>query len=249
MQNLGDNKSFCPAPWNAIYLEPNGKIESCCVAKNNIGNVKESDIETIIAGQRNIEIKKKMLAGEPVAGCRACHDKKQSLQRELVKRFPPKTQTSLYQSPSNFDLQYIDARWSNVCNLACVYCGPTLSSMWAEELGQPNRVERQDKVDILNYFLDHIDALEYIYLAGGEPLLMKENEIIVKAIAQHNPTCRVLVNTNLLNVDNTTFSDLTKLVNCEWLVSVDAMRDQYEYIRYPGRWPVFEQNLATLIRC
>jgi MoaA/NifB/PqqE/SkfB family radical SAM enzyme len=86
-----------------------------------------------------------------------------------------------------------------------------------------------------------------VYLAGGEPLLMKENQAVVEAIVKENPECRVLVNTNLLNIrNNRIFEGLTKLSNCEWLVSAEGTHDQYEYIRYPGKWSEFESNLLLL---
>lgn len=241
------NNSFCPAAWNSVYLEPSGKIDSCCVGRNNLGNINNDTVENILVGPVNTKIQQDMLDDNVVNGCLWCHNKSDSLQSLLLERFPRQREDQLFDQSGQFKLEYLDARWSNTCNLACVYCGPQLSSLWAKELGQEHRIDREEKNQMLDYVLDNIASVKHVYLAGGEPLLMKENEEIVKAIATKNRDCTVLVNTNLLNIkDNRIFKGLSLMQNCEWLVSVDAMNQQYEYIRWPGQWSEFEQNLMTL---
>jgi len=244
---MSEYDQFCPAPWNSLYLEPNGKVDNCCVAKNDIGNITDTDITEIVLGKKNIKIQQDMLDNTLIDGCKWCHHKSESLQSMMLERYPREREDKLFDTTGNFKLEYLDARWSNTCNLACVYCVPYLSSLWAQELKQEHKIQRDDKTKILEYVLGHIKEIKYVYLAGGEPLLMKENEAVVEAIVKENPECRVLVNTNLLNIrNNKIFEGLTKLPNCEWLVSVDDMQDRYEYIRYPGVWSEFERNLLLL---
>jgi radical SAM protein with 4Fe4S-binding SPASM domain len=244
---MSEYNQFCPAPWNSLYLEPNGKIENCCVGRSDLGNINDTDVKDIVLGQKNIKIQQDMLDNNIVDGCKWCHYKTDSLQSMMVERYPRDREDKLFDTAGNFKLEYLDARWSNTCNLACIYCGPNLSSLWAQELKQEHRIERDDKSKMLSYVLEHIKEMKYVYLAGGEPLLMKENEAVVEAIVNENPECRVLVNTNLLNIrNNRIFEGLTKLKNCEWLVSVEGMQERYEYIRYPGKWSEFESNLMLL---
>lgn len=238
---------FCPAPWNSIYVEPNGKIENCCVGKSNLGNINNENITEIVLGKKNIKIQQDMLDNKLVEGCKWCHHKSSSLQSMLVERYPRDRPDQLFKNAGTFKLEYLDARWSNTCNLACVYCSPSLSSLWAQELKQDHRIGRDAKSEMLEYVLEHIQEIKYVYLAGGEPLLMKENEDLIEAIVSKNPQCQVLVNTNLLNIhSNRIFDGLVKLPNCHWLVSVESQHDQYEYIRYPGIWTEFESNLMLL---
>jgi sulfatase maturation enzyme AslB (radical SAM superfamily) len=86
-----------------------------------------------------------------------------------------------------------------------------------------------------------------LYLAGGEPLMMKENEIVLQALMQKNPECHICVNTNLSQIENNRIFDLLiSGKNVQWLVSVDDMNERYEYLRYPGKWNIFAKNLHTL---
>lgn len=240
-----DNKALCPAPWVSLYVEPNGRVDNCCVGKNYLGNIKENTVQEIIFGPVNQQVQKSMLEGQMPKGCAWCENKSHSLQTRMFDIFPSRQEQDYQQG--DFRLQYLDARWSNTCNLACVYCSPTYSSTWAQELNEPVRIEREQKNELLDYVLDHVELLKEVYLAGGEPMLMKENEQLIEAIRQRNPNCHVLVNTNLTQITNSTiFENLLALKNCSWLVSVDDSHDRFEYMRYPATWTEFAENLETL---
>ena len=242
---IKNNQSFCPAPWVSLYAEPSGKVDNCCVAKNNIGTLK-SPIEQVLTGQKNIKIQRDMLNNVEVPGCRWCKTSPENLQQNLLNMYPDHADP-LYQS-GKFQLKYLDARWSNTCNLACVYCTPGLSSLWAQELNQVVKIEKESKNNLLDYVVNNVESLTQVYLAGGEPLLMKENEILIEEIVNRNPNCRILVNTNLLNVDTKLYHRLVALPNVQWLVSFEDMEDRYEYIRYPGKWSQFKTNLLELLK-
>ncbi len=240
------NKDFCPAPWVSLYIDPTGRVENCCISENNLGNInKISDITEIIFGQTNKDIQKLILKDQLPVGCANCNNKSDTLQQRMLNIFP-NINNELYQE-GKFELKYLDVRWSNTCNLACVYCSPELSSTWANELNIVNRIERSTKNDLLEYVLANVHTLKEVYMAGGEPLLMKENELLIEAILQKNPECNVLVNTNLTQINNSSiFQNLLKLKNCSWLVSVDDCAERFEYLRYPAKWKEFIDNFNVL---
>ena len=244
---MTENKNFCPAPWTSVYFEPTGEVDNCCVARNRLGNFNTDPIENIIFSDKNKQIKQDMLDNKEVDGCKWCFNKTHSLQQTMLDIMPKIGESTLYNDTENFSLQYLDARWSNTCNLACVYCSPMYSSLWAQELQQEVRLDRSAKDKLLEYVLENIKTIKHIYMAGGEPLLMKENDLVAAALTEHNPDCKVVVNTNLTQIKSSSlFDNLAKLKNCNWLVSVEAMGNQYEYIRFPGKWNEFKENLEIL---
>jgi hypothetical protein len=84
-------------------------------------------------------------------------------------------------------------------------------------------------------------------LAGGEPLLIRENEIILQKLLEVNPNVQIFVNTNLSHIkNNKIFNLLLQFKNVCWIVSVDDMGDKYNYIRWPGTWDNFYNNLLEL---
>lgn len=240
------NKSFCPAPWISTYVDPSGEIDNCCVGKNKLGNINQDhDITKTMISGRNIDIQKSMLQGNVINGCKSCHNHPGSLQDRFFEMFP-NYDNNLYQV-GNFKLQYLDLRWSNVCNYACVYCSPLFSSTWASELNKTYNLERVVKNSMIDYVVENIRTVKQLYLAGGEPLLMKENETVLMELLEHNPDCQVSVNTNLSQIKNNKIFDLLiQIKNVQWIISAEASGQQYEYIRYPGLWETFNNNLAYL---
>ena len=56
------NKSFCPAPWNSFFVNPDGAVENCCVSRNKLGNIDDvPDIKKIIFSDKNLKIQQDML--------------------------------------------------------------------------------------------------------------------------------------------------------------------------------------------
>ena len=120
------NQSFCPAAWNSIYVDPTGSIRNCCVASEDIGTV-DDDISNVFNGNKNIWIKQQMLEGNLVDSCRQCWPDSQHSMRDgfLHDYYRPET-ADKFDSVNKFQIQYLDLRWHNTCNFACVYCGHAL---------------------------------------------------------------------------------------------------------------------------
>ena len=78
----------------------------------------------------------------------------------------------------------------------CVF-GPLYSSKWAMEMGVKVPKDREKIAKLKEYVYANINTLENVYLAGGEPLLMKENKDFLDKLYEANPDCTIRVNTNL----------------------------------------------------
>ena len=244
-----DNDYFCPAPWTSLYVAPSGQIENCCLSKNNIGNINQDSIQQSIGGTANTKVKQMMLDGERVKGCNQCYNQtgKHTLRHHFLQQYSS-LGDDFYSNIDNFKLKYLDLRWNNTCNLACIYCGPECSSLWAERKGQIVKIQSSAKNPLLDYALESAADIKEVYMAGGEPLLLKENEIFLNKLLEVNPWCRILVNTNLNHnlENNKIFNLLTKFKSIQWLISSETSDQQYEYIRWPGKWDLFYKNLKII---
>ena len=83
-------------------------------------------------------------------------------------------------------------------------------------------------------------------MAGGEPLLMKENLELLELLKKTNPTVNLRINTNLSKVDTRVFESVCEFPNVHWTVSVETIEQEYEYIRYGGKWQDFNDNLEII---
>lgn len=248
------NGSFCPCPWTGFIMQADGSIKNCVAAQDEIGNVNTDTLDNILASDHNRQIKRDMLAGVKNPSCETCHIKEQNNPMRLnivsnriyylkeLARVP----YSLYDSEDNFELHTVDLRWRNTCNFACVYCDPVSSSRWAQELKQRINIENQSKQDMLKYIVDHAEQLKNIYFAGGEPFMIKENRTVLQTLKERNPSIQIRVNTNLSQTDTGIFEQLCEFENVHWIISVDSMGTDFEYIRHGGVWQDFVRNLQTV---
>lgn len=243
------NPRFCPMPWTGMMYNFDGKVKNCIRSAGPLGNIKDQSIESILV-DNNIPRQQQIINEQPVTTCSTCYDLERGKRgfdhisdrvfyiREL-KDIPPSTY-----EVGNFELSTIDVRWTNVCNFACVYCGPEFSSKWSEELKINRQMPTEQQVaDFKNYIYDHAGQLKHVYLAGGEPLLMKENLLLLEKL---NPNTNIRINTNLSKVDTKVFDAICKFSNVHWIVSVETIEQEFEYIRYGGSWQDFLDNLTTI---
>ena len=125
-----------------------------------------------------------------------------------------------------------------------MYCTPEFSSKWASELNQiPEQPTEQQQTDFKEYIFKHAKNLKHVYLAGGEPLLMKEN---LELLQELNPDVNLRINTNLSKVDTGVFDAICSFKNVHWIVSAETIKEEFEYIRFGGRWQNFLDNLNTI---
>jgi sulfatase maturation enzyme AslB (radical SAM superfamily) len=227
-----------------------GSVKNCIRSAAPIGNISTTPIENILLGQQNQQAQQAIDNYQPVSSCQPCYHLERGKPghdiisdrifyiREL-KTVPVSTYT-----PGNFDLQTIDVRWTNLCNFACIYCGPNFSSRWSAELGVsvPTPTPEQQQ-DFKNYILDEAYKLKHVYLAGGEPLLMKEN---LELLDRLHPDVNIRVNTNLSKTDTRVFERICEFKNVHWTISAETQGQEFEYIRFGGRWHDFVGNLQCI---
>jgi len=224
------------------------------MSKEYLGNIKDTPIEKILNGSTNIKLKQDMLSDRQPGNCQGCYlqEKNRSSLSSISSRLyyrkeiASKTELDIYDDEKNFSLKHVDLRWTNSCNQACVYCEPMLSSKWAQELGTHISSNKEARQSVKEFVFDNIEKLQNVYLAGGEPMLMKENLEFLQLLKQKNPDCSIRINTNLSTTKTGIFDLVCSFPNVHWTVSVESIGQEYEYIRYHGSWDEFEKNLTTI---
>jgi sulfatase maturation enzyme AslB (radical SAM superfamily) len=108
------------------------------------------------------------------------------------------------------------------------------------------------ETDMWEQLLPHLDYVEQIYFAGGEPLLMEEHyNILDELVRRERFDVRLIYNTNFTHTDlkGKSVFEYWKLFDS---VSVGASLDgsgQYaEYIRKGTRWEQIEKNRVEMMK-
>ena len=248
------NKNFCPIPWTGFMYNFDGTVKNCIRNPQPIGNLKDNSLVEILQGERNCLTKHNMTYNKPGPTCNVCYDLEKDKNsfdiisdRVFYLKELKEVNLNTYKSIDAFNLSTIDIRWNNTCNFACVYCNYEFSSRWATELDMtfdavPEHRFRQMK----QYIFDRADQLKHVYMAGGEPLLMKENLELLEILQEKNPNINLRINTNLSKTNTRVFEKICEFPNVHWTVSVDEMAEEFEYVRYGGSWDDFLDNLTTI---
>jgi sulfatase maturation enzyme AslB (radical SAM superfamily) len=168
-------------------------------------------------------------------------------------------------SLSSMELTYWDIRFSNLCNLRCRSCGHIFSSQWYQDQARLAGPEWKLHNSVLNYagptpesmweqLEPHLDYVEQIYFAGGEPLLMEEHyRILEELVRRERFDVRLIYNTNFTHTDlkGKSVFDYWKLFDSVSVgASLDGMGAPAEYIRKGTVWAdVIRNRHAMIARC
>jgi radical SAM protein with 4Fe4S-binding SPASM domain len=269
---LTKSKTFCMLPWIHFHAYPNGSAYPCCMADMDypVGNMREHTIKEIWNQVPMREIRRAMLNETPVSACNRCYEQdslgfmsgRKSANKHHGHHIGRTHATQPDGTLDQFELTYWDIRFSNLCNLKCRSCGHIFSSQWYQDQARLSGRDWKQKNKVLNYagrfeidayeqLLEHIDYVEQVYFAGGEPLLMEEHYRILEELVQRGRTdVRLIYNTNFTHTDlkGKSVFEYWKLFDS---VSVGASLDDSctrgEYIRKGTDWAVVEKNRKHML--
>jgi MoaA/NifB/PqqE/SkfB family radical SAM enzyme len=244
---LKQSKNFCAAPWTNLYLEANGDILTCCVGQSVLGNIRTNKLTDILNSIIVKEIQTSLVNDIPHQNCTVCQDFSSKDNSWLRSHYNDLAKNlNIDYTHDDFVLNSVDLRWSNSCNFKCVYCGPKCSSSLEKELNITFSNGDQGNQEILDFVLINQDNIKEIYLAGGEPLLMKENRTFLERLSNFDVKLRINTNLSNINEKNSILSLIKKFKDVLWTVSVDNTQNRYEYTRSGGNWQQFIKNVKTI---
>ena len=270
---LTESKTFCILPWIHMHAYPTGHAYLCCMTDMEfpIGNFKNNTMREIWNDRPMREIRQAMLTEKSVDACNRCYEQEASgfMSGRLsankhhghhIKKIEKTQQDGTF---DDFELTYWDIRFSNLCNLSCRSCGYIFSSSWYQDQAKIAGPEWKKTHKVLNYagrfeidaweqLVEHIDYVEQIYFAGGEPLLMEEHyNILEELVKRKRFDVRLVYNTNFTHTElkGKSVFEYWKLFDSVSIgASLDDRGARAEYIRKGTDWAVVEQNRRDMMK-
>lgn len=264
---LKDSKTFCIYPWIHLHAYPTGEAYPCCHAEmkvGQIGNCHKNTLAEIWQDRPMQSLRADMLSETPNAACGRCYEQEASgffSGRMSANKHHGHHVKKLESNP--FEMTYWDVRFSNLCNLSCRSCGHIFSSSWYQDQAKLAGGDWKAQNKVLNYagrtetdiwtqLEPHLDYVEQIYFAGGEPLLMAEHyNILDELVRRKRFEVRLIYNTNFTHTDlkgRSVFEYWKQFESVAVGASLDASGARSEYIRKGTDWAVVEQNRRDMIR-
>lgn len=251
--------AWCPIPFNAISLNPNGSLTRCMMS--NTPMTEQSDYSNWDNAKFK-NLRTNMLAGTwDHKGCYSCkmpernglESQRQKWLKNQVKKFPD----GAYDNPSvtGNPIRHLFLNFGNICNFKCRMCSPNFSNALLPEFKhmQKMNVSRQysesfainntsqfkninSAIDFLDYYHDQLDDLRTIWITGGEPLLDDTLYDVCDVLTSFGrpEEISIVITTNGSKLDIDKLAELSHFKRIEIDISLDAVGDRFEYMRSNG---------------
>ena len=264
-----EDKVFCMLPWVHMHLWPAGTTYPCCLADPDlpVGDTQKESLQDIWNGEKMRQLRLNMLNGDKSPECRRCYELEEnnmhtlrlSSNENFKHHWDKVMQTDADGNAGDVSLNYMDIRFSNLCNLKCRSCGPQFSSSWFEDHkathGDPGHPKILQVRDEMKSFMDELDPLlesvERVYWAGGEPLITKEHyQILDRWIEMGKRDVRMDYTTNFTQMfykRKTAFEYWNSFEHVRVAASLDANHTRAEYLRKNMDWSQVVQNRKDML--
>lgn len=197
--------TMCYKTWNDIIISlPKKTVSWCCKTNLTAQQTKETTFNLDILNTQGIDFlfnhpilqkrKNNLATGVRCPDCHVCWESEdrsgQSHRTLYTKTYESKesfTGEFDYDTPATF----IELELTNKCNLACVYCGPQLSSRWQKELKQ-RHPDTEDEIfhKVMELFTEYCNTkltnepYINISLLGGEPFFTDHMYIFLEYLSK-----------------------------------------------------------------
>lgn len=261
------------APWVTLHAWPSGDTWPCCViipdgkfkSGKGMTNLNETGIEDAWNAPLMKELRSNMINDVPSNACRRCIDEEKagnpwSLRKHLNNQFFDKHFEKVYNtntdgSHDNPEILYWDIRFNNLCNMKCRTCSVEFSSQWYEDSVKSFNYDGPAYKGLPKEFWDdalpYLKNVEYVYFAGGEPLITEEHYTMLDTwISSGNTDLQIDYTTNFskMNLGNKhVFDYWNKFSNVNVGASLDASYSRGEYLRKGTKWKDIVNNRRQMI--
>ena len=253
-----------------MHIWPAGTTYPCCMAHPDgaLGSTKRQPLKEIWNGEPMKKLRLDMINDNTNPMCRRCYELERNgmmtLRKASTNNFKhlidKVDKTNEDGSLDEISMEYMDIRFSNICNLKCRSCGPQFSSNWYEDhkkqFGDPGHPAilrvKEDMSDFMKELMPLLDTVEKVYWAGGEPLITEEHYTILDYWIEKNMRhVKMDYTTNFSQMrykKKSIFEYWNSFDQVRVAASLDANHERGEYLRKNIVWSKIVQNRKDMIK-
>lgn len=238
---------YCPLPFKHAYIDSTGVAVCCQTPRQPV------PLETWPENPYLKKIQSQLLQGQVPLECQNCVQQEKTQGRSL------RTDAIKDYNNQRFvetQIDFVDYRSNNICNFKCRTCDPVFSHGIANEVKNSDTLQQFFKPintktvhvteENANWVANNIDTIKRLMITGGEPTVMPEVKKMVEKIVYDQLDVDLLITTNASFVDDF-WCEATRLYKkLHWTVSIDAVGQAAEIVRYGTSWTVVERNVRWL---
>ncbi len=252
---------FCIAPFQSIRQNAYGRNSPCAFGAGDWHHGHLTPEQRWHSAELN-QLRQEFVDGKRPAACQRCWDEedagKQSLRQRQYEYFPNDYQDLVRTGRWTQGPKTAVFKVSNVCNLACRSCAGWDSNSFAAEGGYyqdtyDTTMTAGGETRLHNRFIPlaqpkHINFSQYFSIAhnlekidffGGEPFLnVTHLELLEYLVTQGlSKNITLYYSTNCTNHPTKRLKQAwNHFKRVELALSIDGVEQEFEYLRYPGKW-------------
>lgn len=267
--------TICPLPWMHLATHPEGKATLCCISDhtNNMSaartngsvlNFNRNKVIEIMNSDTYVDVRKQMRNGVKPKPCLRCYEEENngiySKRQQEIKRFG--TDYNDINGTINPNLEFIELRLGNLCNVKCRTCNPASSTQWIVEYEKlqntlsyvtkyPLKIDTNwtQSDEFWGDLLENSKDIKLIYINGGEPTLVEKHWNYLERLIERglHKQVKLWYSINMTNLPNKLLDIWKEFKEVEVHCSIDDIGDRNSYLRKGTRWVDVEQNLQKII--
>jgi hypothetical protein len=258
---------YCGVTYKELYINHTGRFRQCCVQTQSHKEkdfLKSKDPNKWFATQADLNlVREDLQAGFRNPSCAKCWNLEDKGHNSYRMNWNKSTYDTVSTTP---EIEIIDFRLGNQCNLQCRICNP----MWSDQLGKTYQLAKDNGIsnsinqsftkdtikptsqvmdDLIGFCL-RTPSLKEIKFAGGEPFVMPEVEYFLNRMIQEGKT-NLIVSflTNTTTAKESTIELLKQFNKVIMQCSIDGIGEDIEFQRFPCKWSVIERNFRKFVDC
>lgn len=243
---------MCNLLWRRLTFSADGTLRPCCRYGAYLDVYPDAGSDAIAAYDSAYfrDIRRRMLAGERLAGCEKCYQQERSgvtsLRQASNRDNPaPLSPTERIQAA---ELTSVELFMGRECNLKCRMCMPLLSTKWSEDakaLGYWTIEAPAAAPDPCDRLRPLLKGLRVVKLLGGEPMLTPAHARVLDLLVSEGEPSEIALEytTNVtLFPGESILARWEKFKSVRIGLSIDGYGRVNSLIRFPSRWSTVEAN-------
>lgn len=235
-------------------------------------DLKNNSIDEVMNSDSFNEVRLEMLAGKQPEMCKRCYREekagiwsKRTRENKLYSHVTvdvAKDRTNEDGSLNMLDLEFIELRLGNICNVKCRSCNPWSSSKWIADYNkmrdkfttlhlfdkEMNQFDWPEQDKFWDDLFENSKSAKVFYINGGEPTLIKEHfKFLQRLIDTGRTNVKLWYNINMTLMTQEIIDIWKQFDEIEIGFSIDDLGDRNEYIRHPTKWDKVCETVDMLI--
>jgi len=245
---------FCPLPFTAVDIGPNGQARPCC----RFANQQSHTVTDYWSSAEMRDVRAQLLAGSAPMQCQCCVTEEalsgHSMRRMALMAQPAAEQIQRAQDPDWQEIDQILIGTSNVCNLQCLPCVDGASFVRSQELYDLGLISKKPvlmttQIDLAA--IPYTNQITRVTLVGGEPFVDRETRNLIDRMIELGLASKIdlFITTNLTRIEPQRLERLqAEFHGLTIKGSIDGIGAAHNYLRWPSDWSTIETAVDHIQR-